>query len=80
MEYGETVENAAVREVKEETGLNIRLIDILGVYSDPKRDPRGQRISTTFVAKIVSGRLKGGSDAASAGLRPWNFEKRRFVF
>lgn len=44
VEYGETVENAAVRETREETGLNIELTDILGVYSNPKRDPRGHRI------------------------------------
>ena len=49
---GETVEDAAKREVKEETSLNIELIDILGVYSDPKRDPRGHNMSTVFIGKI----------------------------
>ena len=38
--------------MKEETSLNIELIDILGVYSDPKRDPRGHNMSTVFIGKI----------------------------
>lgn len=51
---GERVEDAAKREVKEETSLNIELLDILGVYSDPTRDPRGHMMSTVFIAKISS--------------------------
>jgi 8-oxo-dGTP diphosphatase len=49
---GERVEEAAKREVKEETSLDIEPIDILGVYSDPKRDPRGHIMSTVFIGKI----------------------------
>jgi ADP-ribose pyrophosphatase YjhB (NUDIX family) len=49
---GERVEDAAVREVKEETSIDIELENILGVYSDPKRDPREHRISTVFIGKI----------------------------
>jgi len=48
----ETVEQAAVREVMEETALPIRLLEILGVYSDPKRDPRKHIITTVFVGEI----------------------------
>ena len=51
---GERVEDAAKREVKEETSLNIELLDILGVYSDPTRDPRGHMMSTVFIGKISS--------------------------
>ena len=51
---GERVEDAAKREVKEETSLNIELLNILGVYSDPPRDPRGHMMSTVFIAKISS--------------------------
>ena len=61
--HNELVEHAALREAKEETGLKVKLIDILGVYSDPKRDSRGHYIPTVFVAKIVSEKLRGGSDA-----------------
>ena len=46
---GETIEEAARREVKEETSLDIELTDILGVYSDPQRDPRGHIMSTVFI-------------------------------
>ncbi len=49
---GEKVEDAAKREVKEETSLDIELDDILGVYSDPGRDPRGHIMSTVFIGKI----------------------------
>jgi 8-oxo-dGTP diphosphatase len=49
---GERVEDAAKREAKEETSLDIELVDILGVYSDPNRDPRGHIMSTVFVGKV----------------------------
>ena len=49
---GELVEDAAIREVKEETSLDIELDNILGVYSDPSRDPRGHIMSTVFIGKI----------------------------
>lgn len=44
VEYGETVETAAKREAKEETGVEIELIRIIGVYSAPNRDPRGHTV------------------------------------
>lgn len=49
---GETAEDAAKREVKEETLLDVELDNILGVYSDPSRDPRGHIMSTVFIGKI----------------------------
>jgi ADP-ribose pyrophosphatase YjhB (NUDIX family) len=66
VDYGETVEAAALRELNEETTLSAELLAILGVYSDPKRDPRGQRISTVFIADWVSGEPEGRDDAKSA--------------
>lgn len=66
VEFGETVGNAARREMEEETNLKVKLKDLLGVYSDPDRDPRGHTISTVFVAEIVEGKMKGGSDANEA--------------
>src|SRR5262245_22944104 len=51
---GERVEDAAKREAREETSLDIELRDILGVYSDPKRDPRGHIMSTVFVGTFQS--------------------------
>ena len=51
VDEGETVEGAAVREAREETGLEVRLEALLGVYSDPSRDPRGHTVSAVYVAR-----------------------------
>ena len=64
VEYGETVEKAALRELKEECGVRPKLIGILGVYSDPRRDPRGHRITIVFLSDYVGGKIKAGDDAA----------------
>jgi 8-oxo-dGTP diphosphatase len=61
--YGETVEQAAKREIKEEAGLVVDLEHLLGVFSDPSRDPRGHIISICFVGKYSGGKLTYGSDA-----------------
>jgi ADP-ribose pyrophosphatase YjhB (NUDIX family) len=66
VDYGETVEQAALRELKEECSISARLQTILGVYSDPNRDPRGQRISVVFISDYAGGNLKAGDDAKSA--------------
>lgn len=63
MEKNELIETTAIREAKEETGLDIELTGLIGVYSDPYRDPRGRYISVVFVAKIMGGKLLAGSDA-----------------
>ena len=55
---GEKVEDTAVREMTEETNLTIEPTDILGVYSDPKRDPRGHVISIVFIGKIIAGEVR----------------------
>ncbi|HKU82473.1 MAG TPA: NUDIX hydrolase [Candidatus Nitrosocosmicus sp.] len=66
---GERAEDAAIREVKEETSLDIVLDNILGVYSDPSRDPRGHIMSTVFIGKISDNSDKkepiAGDDAAT---------------
>lgn len=67
--FGENVEFAAVRETEEETGLRVKLKCILGVYSDPKREPDYPKyycMSTIFVAEIIGGKLKAGDDAKEA--------------
>ncbi len=66
VEYGESIEDAAVREVKEETGITVALEDILGVYSDPERDPRGHTVTVVFVGRPVEGDVVAGDDAAAA--------------
>jgi 8-oxo-dGTP diphosphatase len=65
---GEKVEDAALREVKEETSLSVELVDILGVYSDPSRDPRGHIMSTVFIGQISTtnkNEAKAGDDAGA---------------
>jgi 8-oxo-dGTP diphosphatase len=57
---GETVEDAVRREAEEELLVKVEPIDILGVYSDPNRDPRGHIMSITFIVKITRGELKAG--------------------
>jgi 8-oxo-dGTP diphosphatase len=71
VEVGETVEVATVREAKEETGLDISLIKLLGVYSDPARDPRGHTVTICYLAKGF-GKLKAGSDAKDIWLFGFN--------
>jgi 8-oxo-dGTP diphosphatase len=63
---GETVEAACRREVMEETGVKVARLQLLGVYSDPHRDPRGHSCSVAFLARIGRATAKGGDDAASA--------------
>lgn len=62
VEVGESVESAALREVKEEIGLEARLAGLLGVYSDPGRDPRFHVVSVVFVGD-AEGEPRAGSDA-----------------
>jgi 8-oxo-dGTP diphosphatase len=65
VDYGESVESAAAREAKEETSLDVRLIEQFHVYSDPKRDPRHHTISVVFIA-TANGMPQGGDDAKAA--------------
>jgi 8-oxo-dGTP diphosphatase len=71
VDYGESVEQAAVREAKEETGLDVRLHGLLGVYSSPDRDPRQHTMSVVFMgtAKKES-RLQAGDDAGQTRVAP----------
>ncbi|HEV8224724.1 MAG TPA: NUDIX hydrolase [Rubrobacteraceae bacterium] len=64
VEVGETVEEAAERETAEETSLVVEVARLVGVYSDPERDPRGHNVSVAFLVRVFSGQLAAASDAA----------------
>lgn len=72
VDVGESVESAAAREALEETGLEVENLQLLGIYSDPARDPRGHTASVVYVAE-AGGEPVAGDDAGEAGV----FEPRR---
>ncbi len=67
VDYGEALIETAIREAKEETGLDVEIVYQMATYSDPKRDPRGHTISTVYIAR-AKGEPKGGDDAKTAKL------------
>ncbi len=66
VDVGETVEQACRRELLEETGIKAGRLTLVGVYSDPTRDPRGHVVSPAFVTRIRKATAIAGDDAASA--------------
>jgi 8-oxo-dGTP diphosphatase len=66
VDIGETVEEACRRELMEETGVKAGRLRLLGVYSDPKRDPRGHVCAVAFLTRIARATPKAGDDAAAA--------------
>jgi 8-oxo-dGTP diphosphatase len=78
---GETVEEAMKREVMEETSLDVEPVDILGVYSDPKRDPRKHIVTVVFIGIIVGGTSRAGDDAARIEwIELTNIERQQIAF
>jgi 8-oxo-dGTP diphosphatase len=71
VDEGESVEAAAVREAREETGLEVELEDLVYVYSDPRRDPRRHTMSVVFLGR-ADGTPAGGDDAAEARAFRWD--------
>lgn len=63
VEYGETVENAAIRETKEETSIDVTLTSLVNVYSKPDRDPRGHTVTVAYIAKGDFNQMKAADDA-----------------
>jgi 8-oxo-dGTP diphosphatase len=85
VEYGETTEHAAARELAEETGLEATAVTLIGVYSDPHRDPRGHVVSIAYRAEVSHHRPHAADDAAAAEfVADWEtqelaFDHRRIV-
>ena len=73
VEYGESVENAAIREAKEETSIDVELKELVGVYSEPDRDPRGHSITVVYTAKGNMDNRKANDDACD--IRIYSAEK-----
>ncbi len=67
VDFGETVEQAAIREAKEEISLEVELRALLGIYSRPDRDPRGQTITAVYVAR-ANGTPVAADDAKNCAL------------
>ena len=79
VDYGETVESAVKREIKEETSLDFLNFKLLGVYSEPKRDARFHTVSIVFYGK-GKGRLQAASDAKSAKVYKLNLLPEKIAF
>jgi ADP-ribose pyrophosphatase YjhB (NUDIX family) len=79
VDYGESLENAAIREAKEETSLDISLIEQLHTYSDPHRDPRQHTITTVYVAQ-AKGYPRAADDAQKVGIYTEGTLPKRLVF
>jgi 8-oxo-dGTP diphosphatase len=65
VDVGETVEEACRRELMEETGVKAGKLQLIGVYSNPRRDPRGHSCSVAFLTHVRSAKAKAGDDAAA---------------
>ena len=85
VDYGESLEQAAVREAREETTLEVTLIRQMHTYSEPSRDPRGHTVSAVYVA-VAEGVPQGRDDAVEARAYPIDqlpedivFDRRRII-
>jgi 8-oxo-dGTP diphosphatase len=79
VDEGERLDVAAVREVKEETGLDVELVEQFFTYSDPSRDPRRHTLSTVFIGR-ARGEPQGADDAAEARAFPVDALPRELCF
>jgi 8-oxo-dGTP diphosphatase len=76
VEGHESAEDAALRELAEETGLEGRIAGLIGVYSDPGRDPRGPTCTAAYLIEKTGGHLKAGDDATFARFVPVSLARK----
>jgi 8-oxo-dGTP diphosphatase len=79
VDYGERMEDAALRELREETGIEGRIVRLVGVYSRPDRDPRGHCVSVAYLIEADRYEAVAGDDAASAEFVE-NYRSERLAF
>ena len=81
VDYGECVEDAAMREALEETSIDVELKKLVGVYSNPSRDPRGHTVSITYTARGNMKKMNAADDACDIGLfKQEDLEKINLAF
>lgn len=79
VEIGETVEDACRRELMEETGIKAGKLTLIGIYSNPTRDPRGHTCSVAYLTRVGRAIPKAGDDAAAAEwIEDWSKLKLAF--
>jgi 8-oxo-dGTP diphosphatase len=79
VDVGERVEDGCRRELREETGLQVEGLRLVGVYSDPDRDPRGHTCSVAYLARVARAEPVAGDDAAAAEwVADWRAEQLAF--
>jgi len=80
VDYGETVEKAIKREMKEELGISVKIKKLFGVYSDPKRDPRYHTVSVVYLLEKTKDKIRLSEEASEFKFFPLNDLPKKIGF